>query len=108
MSDHWPPPWIRALLPLIILSCLESEPLHSYALGQRIKERNFGAFKGGSLFPHLKTLEAQELITSEWLPGDGGPGRKQFHLTDQGRAVLNDQTLRLQELVNAIEQKAKR
>lgn len=108
MSDHWPPPWIRALLPLIILSCLESEPLHSYALGQRIKERNFGTFKGGSLFPHLKALEAQELITSEWLPGDGGPGRKQFHISDQGRLVLADQTSRLQELVQEIGKKAHR
>lgn len=29
------------------------------------------------------------MVTTEWRAGDGGPGRKYFALTDQGRAELS-------------------
>ena len=53
-----------------------------------LERHGFGTIKGGTLYPLLTRYEAAGLVTTEWRAGDGGPGRKYFALTDQGRAEL--------------------
>lgn len=84
----WPALWVRALLPLGVLTCLEHEELHGYAIATALGHRGFGVPKGGSLYPVLSRLEDAGEVTSTWVEGPSGPSRKMYALTDRGRARL--------------------
>ncbi|MFX0537130.1 PadR family transcriptional regulator [Ornithinimicrobium sp. Y1847] len=92
MSDdpRWPAPWVRAALDLAILGSLIDGPLHGYALAQTLGERGFGRLRGGSLYPVLSRLEESGLVSTTWVEGESGPGRKDYELTPDGRAHLRD------------------
>lgn len=90
--DVWPSPWVRAVLPLAILRCLVKAPAHGYGVAAQLQELGFGTLKGGSLYPHLVALAEHGDVTAEWLPGDGGPGRKQYRITEQGVTRLTKES----------------
>jgi PadR family transcriptional regulator PadR len=92
-------PWLRAALPLAVHVLLAEEDAHGYALAQRLADVSLGRVKGGVLYPVLSRLEADGVICAVWKPGDGGPGRKVYSLTDLGRAQLAEQRVRWQEFV---------
>lgn len=54
-----------------------------------ISTRHFWAENYGSLYPTLKRLEQEGLVTGERQAGDGKPDRKVYTITDTGRAVLH-------------------
>ncbi|MBA3945203.1 MAG: helix-turn-helix transcriptional regulator [Herpetosiphonaceae bacterium] len=66
-----------------VLSLLTEKPLHGYEIIQQITARSGGAWRPspGSVYPALQLLEDQGLIASEQTDG-----RRVFHLTDEGRA----------------------
>ena len=43
----------------------------------------------GTLYPVLRALEQDGLVTSEWETADSGPARKVYRITAGGRAELN-------------------
>lgn len=91
MSDErdWPSDWLRASLGLCALRALETGPSYGYAIIADLAEAGLGEIKGGTLYPLLTRFEHGGLVTTEWRPGDGGPGRKYFSLTPAGRAELD-------------------
>ena len=68
-----------------ILALLEERPMHGYEMMQELSERTQGLWRPspGSLYPALQLLEDQGLVRSE-----SAEGRRQFTLTDEGRAEL--------------------
>lgn len=89
MTDaRWPAPWVRAALDVAVLATLAGGPLHGYAVAQALAERGFGLLKGGSLYPVLSRLEEGGDVEATWVEGHGGPGRKAYELTAQGRERL--------------------
>ncbi len=67
-----------------------------------LAEAGFGTIKGGTLYPLLSRFESAGLITTEWRPGEAGPGRKFFALTEAGHATLvrqREQWARFAEVV---------
>jgi PadR family transcriptional regulator PadR len=84
----WPSDWLRATLGFLALRALSGGPSYGYAIISELERHGFGAIKGGTLYPLLTRYEAAGLLTTEWRAGDGGPGRKYFALTEQGRAEL--------------------
>ena len=90
MTDRttWPSEWLRGALSLLVLRVLGDGPTYGYAISAELESRGVGKVKGGTLYPLLGRLEGDGLISSRWEPGDGGPGRKYFELTDGGRAHL--------------------
>jgi PadR family transcriptional regulator PadR len=87
-SMDWPSDWLRATLGFLALRALSVGPSYGYAIISELEHHGFGAIKGGTLYPLLTRYETAGLVTTEWRAGDGGPGRKYFALTDQGRAEL--------------------
>ena len=87
-DDEVPTEWLRAVLPLAVLSAVAEEETYGYAVAQRLQTAGLGAVKGGTLYPVLNRLEADGLLTSSWREGVGGPGRKFFAATDAGRDHL--------------------
>lgn len=102
LPEKWPAPWIRALLPIAVLSCLAETPAHGYGIAAQLSERGFGKPKGGALYPHLVALEEAGDVCAEWAPGQGGPGRKEYAITAQGRQRLAKETSWLRHLVQGL------
>lgn len=90
----WPSDWLRGALALLVLTLLVPGPTYGYAIATELENRGFGAIKGGTLYPLLGRLETEGLITSRWQPGEGGPGRKYFELTESGRTHLTQEVAR--------------
>src|SRR3954468_15306177 len=87
-APPWPTEWLRGVLDVCVLAVLDEGPTYGYAISARLDELGLGAVKGGTLYPLLTRLEQAGLVTTQWRPGVGGPGRKYFALTTQGRDEL--------------------
>ena len=86
----WPSAWVRAALEPAILGALTAGPLHGYGIAQTLAARGFGTLRGGSLYPVLARLEEAGHVSTRWVEGQGGPGRKDYALTAAGRAEYAD------------------
>lgn len=82
------PAWLRAVLDLAVLAVLVEGDRHGYALAQRLAEHGIGPVRGGALYPVLGRLETEATVSSRWQPGEGGPGRKVYAVTEAGRVRL--------------------
>ncbi|BCK73594.1 hypothetical protein Srufu_075470 [Streptomyces libani subsp. rufus] len=80
--------WLRGVLPLALAAVLAQGDQHGYALVQQLAAHGFGTIRGGALYPVLGRMETEGLVEARWEPGEGGPGRKVYRLSDAGRARL--------------------
>lgn len=74
----------------IILGFLSHEPMTGYDIKKRITE-NIGHFwdlSFGQIYPALRDLERDGLVTMVVERNEGGPDRKIYTITDGGRAEL--------------------
>lgn len=85
-AEQWPSEWLRGVLGVCVLRTLLDGPSYGYAITQRLSAAGLGDIKGGTLYPLLGRLEQAGDVEVEWRPGEGGPGRKYFSLTEQGRS----------------------
>jgi len=80
------------LVALVLLGVLDrsSEDLYGYEIAKRLQAANEGEalFKEGTVYPVLRALAAQGLLTSRVVPSYSGPPRRYYRITDDGRAVL--------------------
>lgn len=74
----------RGAIVLAILSQLRA-PRYGYALLQELKVSNFSV-DAGTLYPLLRRLERQGILTSSWDTAEGRP-RKYYELSKDGSAV---------------------
>ena len=88
-SSEWPSDWMRAILGALTLRALEPGPSYGYAIIADLEAHGMGTVKGGTLYPLLTRYETAGLVAVEWRPGEAGPGRKYFSLTDLGRSELD-------------------
>ncbi len=88
-DDALPTEWLRAVLPLAVLSTVARGETYGYAVAQHLQAAGLGTVKGGTLYPILNRLEAEGLLTSSWREGIAGPGRKFFAVTTIGREHLD-------------------
>ncbi|MGH3241556.1 MAG: PadR family transcriptional regulator [Spirillospora sp.] len=77
-----------------ILVLLAEGPRNGYQIIQEINERSGGAWKPspGAVYPALQQLADEGLIA-----GEEAGGRRSFHLTDEGRAYVEENADRLAE-----------
>jgi PadR family transcriptional regulator PadR len=76
---------------LLILAVLAQEPSYGYVIGQTILKRSDNKINLGdaTIYPVLKALERDGLITGEWeTPVNTGVPRKIFTITNRGRNEL--------------------
>lgn len=91
MEETWPSEWLRGVLGVCVLRILEDGATYGYAIATRLAGAGLGTVKGGTLYPLLTRLETAGFVEVEWRPGEGGPGRKFYALTDAGRAEATRQ-----------------
>ncbi len=83
--------WLRGVLDLCVLATLGEQERHGYAIARRLDEAGLVGVKGGTLYPVLARLQAAGHVTARWEPGERGPGRKYYALTDGGHVLLHEQ-----------------
>lgn len=93
-EQPWPSEWLRGLLTVAVMHVLVDGPTYGYAIATALEDAGFGTVKGGTLYPLLSRLETAGHVTTQWRQGEGGPGRKYFELTPDGRRELVEQTAR--------------
>jgi len=72
-------------LDLLLLAALTNEPLHGYAIIERVRRTSGGRFD----YPALHRLEAEGLLASRW-NGEGGRRRRRvYELTPKGVKALD-------------------
>lgn len=78
----------KGIVELMILSLVDHEQLYGYAIVRELKERGGLVAGEGTVYPVLRRLEADGLVSAAWSDeGPAGP-RKYYRITDGGRAFL--------------------
>ena len=79
----------RYLQPSILLE-LYLNPSYGYELIQGIQRFGFveGQAPPGMIYRHLRQLEEEGLVISEWQTEGTGPARRVYHITPEGKEVL--------------------
>ncbi len=94
---------LRGHMDALLLSVLEHEPLHGYAIIEALQERSGGALSvpTGTVYPALRRLERVGYLTSEWATV-GGRKRRTYRLTNSGRTALAGERSAWQAFTSAI------
>ena len=81
---------VQGTLDLLVLKILALQPLHGWALSQRLKQISGDVLQvsDGSLYPALHKLEQQGWIQSEWKPTENNRRAKFYSLTRLGKRHL--------------------
>ena len=79
---------LKGHLDALILAVLADEPLHGYAIIERLKQRSGGelSLPEGTVYPALHRLESGGLLSSSW--SDGNRRRRVYRLTRRGQREL--------------------
>jgi transcriptional regulator len=95
---------LQGTLHLLMLKILALEPLHGWAIGQRLKQISGEVLQvsDGSLYPALHKLEQQGWIKAEWRPSENNRRAKFYSLTRPGRKYLEQETASWDRLSHAI------
>lgn len=88
-----------------ILLALAEGPLHGYGIKQKVEERTEGEVRlgSGTLYEAIHRLLEQGMLGEVDAPADepssGGPPRRFYALTPDGRATLADELRRMDAVV---------
>ena len=95
---------VQGTLDLLLLKILSLEPLHGWAIGQRLKQVSGDILQvsDGSLYPALHKLEQECWVKAEWKPSENNRRAKFYTLTRPGRKKLEQETANWIRLSDAI------
>ena len=79
---------LRGVLDLCLLAVLNDEPAYGYEMTKRLRARGLSTVGEGSIYPLLGRLERDGLVDTYRAASNGGPPRKYYRLTDDGRRAL--------------------
>jgi PadR family transcriptional regulator PadR len=94
---------LKGHLDTLILAVVAEEPLHGYAIIERLKQRSGGtlALPEGTIYPALHRLEQAGYLSSSW----SGTGRRRrvYSLTRRGRRELGSRRTEWRAFSAAVE-----
>lgn len=95
---------LQGTLDMLILKTLSREPLHGFAIVQRIREATDDVIQigEGSLYPSLYRMEERGWISSEWGVSENNRKAKYYKLTRTGRKQLEGEASTWAKLSEAI------
>ena len=96
----------QGTLDLLILRTLSLEPLHGWAVSERIQQisRDVLRVQQGSLYPALHRLERRGWIKARWGTSENNRRAKFYELTKAGRRELEIEQDVWQKLTAAVSQ----
>jgi PadR family transcriptional regulator len=95
---------IQGTLDVLLLKILALEPLHGWAISQRLKQVSGDVLQAseGSLYPALHKLEQEGWIAAEWKASENNRKAKFYSLTRVGRKRLETEAANWDRLSAAI------
>jgi transcriptional regulator len=101
---------IQGTLDLLIMKTIALEPMHGWAIGQRIQQISDDLLRvqQGSLYPALHRLEHQGWIAADWGASENNRRARFYSLTKAGRKQLTIEVSKWERLsagVNLVLQK---
>lgn len=95
---------VQGTLDLLLLKLLALEPLHGWAISQRLKQVSGDVLhvSDGSLYPALHKLEQEGWIKAEWRSTENNRRAKFYSLTRIGQRQLKKETADWERLSGAI------
>jgi len=92
-------------LPLLILRVLQSEPLHGYAIAQRIHilSREILAVEEGLLYPTLQKMLLKGWVKAKWGISETNRKVRFYELTKKGREELKGELSDYRRFTQAIQ-----
>jgi transcriptional regulator len=99
------PDLLPGTLDLLILRTLQTEPLHGWAISERIQQISQDVLQvhQGSLYPALHRLEHQGWIDAAWRTSELGRRAKYYRLTAAGRRQLASEAREWERMSAAID-----
>jgi PadR family transcriptional regulator PadR len=79
---------LRGVLDLCLLAMMEEGPAYGYEMTKRLRARGLSIVGEGSIYPLLGRLEREGLVETYRAASDGGPPRKYYRPSSEGRRVL--------------------
>jgi len=95
---------VQGTLDLLVLKIIALEPMHGWAIAQRIRQISSDVLQvgQGALYPSLHKLEQNGWISSEWAVSENNRRAKYYKLTKAGRAALEQEAAQWERLSAAI------
>jgi transcriptional regulator len=95
---------VQGTLDLLILTVIALEPMHGWAIAQRIRQMSGEVLQvgQGALYPALHKLEQNGWISSEWAVSENNRRAKYYTLTRAGRKALDQEAAQWERLAAAI------
>ncbi len=84
---------VQGTVDLLILKTIALEPLHGWAIAQRIRQLSDDILQvqQGSLYPALQRLEKQGWITADWGASENNRRARFYRLTKAGQKRLTQE-----------------
>jgi transcriptional regulator len=81
---------LQGTLEILILKTVALEPIHGYAIAQRIQQisKDVLQIQQGSLYPALYRLEERGYVQAEWRESGQGRMAKYYSITRKGAKQL--------------------
>src|SRR5580704_11778757 len=95
----------QGTLDLLILKAVALEPLHGWAISERLQQISSDALQvqQGSLYPALHRLERRGWVKAKWAISENNRRAKYYELTSIGRKQLAAETITWRKLTHAID-----
>lgn len=95
---------VQGTLDLLLMKVLANEPMHGWAISQRIRQMSGDVLQVGqsALYPALHKLEQNGWLKAEWAISENNRRAKYYTLTAAGRKALEREAADWERLSNAI------
>jgi transcriptional regulator len=95
----------QGTLDLLILKAVALEPLHGWAISERLQQISSDALQvqQGSLYPALHRLERRGWIKADWAITENNRRAKYYELTRQGRKQLEAEAAAWRKLTAVVD-----
>jgi transcriptional regulator len=95
---------VQGTLDMLILKIADLEPMHGWAIAQRIRQMSNEVLQVGqsALYPALHKLEQQGWIEAEWKLSENNRRARYYSLTRAGRKALVKEAEQWERLSTAI------
>jgi len=95
---------VQGTLDLLILKVVALEPMHGWAIAQRIRQMSSDVLRVGqsALYPALHKLERQGLVKSAWKTSETNRRARYYSLTGAGRKAVAEESANWERLSAAI------
>ena len=79
---------MRAALDICLLALIAEKERYGYELVRELDKLLVQQVVEGSVYPLLRRMEKQGLLVAHLVASEGGPARKYYRLTGEGRDYL--------------------